>query len=103
MSQKRKHGEFFMKEETFQMAVRYGGIALVVSAILNIYLVMRNFEVHRDSLRSVAQAQQIGVRQQALQGVLQEFIARANRDPNIGEILKRAQAQAEIPASAPTK
>lgn len=92
-----------MTEKTFQAAVRYGSIALAISAILNIWVVMRHVEVYRDTARAEAQVQQLVLREQAMQSVAQEFAARANNDPQIAGIFKRVQAMAAssaLPAPA---
>jgi hypothetical protein len=78
-------------EANFQVIVRYGGIALAISCIASIYLVMRHIEVYRDAARATAQYQQAVIRQQALQGVLQDFLVRAKTDPKVLEILERNQ------------
>jgi hypothetical protein len=81
-----------MTEKTFQDVVRYGGIALAISAVLNIWVVMRHVEIYRVAARADAQAQQLALREQAEQGVAQEFAARANNDPQIAAIFRRMQA-----------
>ena len=83
-----------MTEKTFQAVVTYGTTALVISVILNIWVVMRHVEVYRNAARADAAVQQLVLRQQALQGVAQEFAARANNDPQIAGIFKRVQAMA---------
>jgi uncharacterized protein (DUF3084 family) len=83
-----------MTEKNFQAAVQYGSIVLGISVIFNIYVVMHHVEVYRDAARADAQVQQMALREQAIQGLLQEFAARANTDPQIAEIFKQAQAQA---------
>jgi hypothetical protein len=87
-----------MTDQRFQDIVRYGGIALVVCVVLNIWVVMRHFEVYRDAVRVDRQAQEMMLREQILQGVVKDFAARANSDPQIGEIFKKAEA-----ASAPSE
>jgi len=88
-----------MTEKTFQAVVRYGGIALTICAILNIWVVMRHVEIYRVAMRADTQAQQLALREQAEQGVAQEFAARANNDPQIAAIFKRVQAAAAASAS----
>jgi hypothetical protein len=80
-----------MTEKTFQLIVRYGSIALGICLILNIWVVMRNVEVYRDATRVETQTEQMALRQQILQGVVQDFAARANSDPHIAEIFRRVQ------------
>ena len=81
-----------MTEKTFQAVVTYGATALVISAILNIWVVMRHVEVYRKAALADAQVQQMALREQAVKGVAQEFSARANNDPQIAAIFKRVQA-----------
>jgi hypothetical protein len=83
-----------MTDKTFQAVVRYGSTVLVISAILNIWVVMRYVEVYRNAARADAELQQLALREQALQSVAQEFAARANNDPQIAGIFKRVQAMA---------
>lgn len=89
-----------MTEKIFQAAVRYGGIALALGAVLNIWVVLRHVEVYRDASRAETQFQQLALRQQILQGVLQDFSARANSDPHIAEIFKKVQVTG-APVAAP--
>jgi hypothetical protein len=79
-------------ENNFQAAVKYGSVALGISVILNIWVVMRNVEVYRDAARAEAQFQRLVSQEQILQGVLQDFAARSQSDPQIAEIFRRAQA-----------
>lgn len=83
------------------MIVRYGGIALLVSGIASVYLVMRHVELYRDAARADQQYQRMAVQQQALQGVLQDFVGRANGDPGLAEILQRGQIIVAAPAGEP--
>jgi len=89
-----------MTEKTFQEVVKYGGIVLGISAIFNVWVVMKHVEVYRVAIRVDAQAQQLALREQAEQGVAQEFAARANNDPQIAAIFKRVQAA--VLSSAPS-
>ena len=87
-----------MTEKTFQTVVTYGTTALVISVILNIWVVMRYVEVYRNAARADAELQQLALREQALQSVAQEFAVRANNDPQIAGIFKRVQAMAGLSA-----
>jgi type IV secretory pathway TrbD component len=78
-------------ENSFQTAVNCGSVALVACVVLNIWVVMRNVEVYRDATRADVKFQQLAVREQVLRSVLQDFAARANSDPQIAEIFRRAQ------------
>src|SRR5271170_1696506 len=89
-----------MTEKNFQMAVQYGSIVLGITVVFNIYVVMHYVEVYRDAMRADAQVQQLELRGQAIQGLLQDFAARANTDPQIGQIFKQAQAASASAAAA---
>ena len=80
-----------MTDRNFQTAVQYGSIVLGISVVFNIYVVMRYVEVYRDAVRADAQVQQMVLRQQAIQGLLQDFAARANNDPQIAQIFRQPQ------------
>lgn len=90
-----------MTERNFQTAIQYGSIVLGISVVFNIYLVMRYVEVYRDAVRADAQFQQMVIREQALQGLLQDFAVRANNDPQIAQIFRQAQAANSAAAAAP--
>ena len=90
-----------MTERNFQTAVQYGSIVLGISVVFNIYVVMRYVEVYRDAVRADAQYQQTVLRQQALQGPLQDFAARANNDPQLAQIFRKAQTANPAAAAAP--
>jgi len=83
-----------MTEKTFQTSVQYGSVALGLSIVLNIWVVMRHVEVYREATRSEGLVQQMVLKGQILQGVVQDFSARVSSDPNIAEIFKKAQALA---------
>ena len=76
-----------MNEKRFQQWVRYGGAALALSLVGNLYFVLRNIELHRDAAQSDRQAQMMTVKTQIMETVLQEFSTRAGRDANIARIL----------------
>jgi negative regulator of sigma E activity len=90
-----------MTEKNFQMAAKYGTVALALCAILNAWVVLRYREQYRDAVRSEQQLQQLVAQQQALQGLLQEFASRASSDPKLAEILTRNQIIK--PTGAPAK
>jgi len=90
-------------EKTFQKSVQYGGIALGVCVVLNIWVVMRHVEVYRDATRSEAAVQRMMLQDQILQGVVQDFSTRASGDAHITEILKKAQALATSGAIPPNQ
>ncbi|HVM59456.1 MAG TPA: hypothetical protein VMV72_01190 [Verrucomicrobiae bacterium] len=89
-----------MTEKNFQVAVQYGSIVLTISVIFNIYMVMRYVEVYRDATRADVQLQQMVLREQAIQGLVQDFAVRANTDPQIAQIFRQAQAQAQAANAA---
>jgi len=92
-----------MTERNFQTAVQYGSIVLGISVVFNIYVVMRYVEVYREAVRADAQLQQMVLREQAIQGVLQDFAARANNDPQIAQIFRQPQtvnSAAAVPRSS---
>jgi hypothetical protein len=78
-------------EQRFQDFIRYGGIALGLCVVLNIWAVMRHFEVYHDAARVDRQAQEMVLREQVLQGVVKDFAAQANNDSHITEILNKMQ------------
>ena len=85
-----------MNEKTFQMIVKYGPIALGLCLLLNIWTVMRYWEVYRDAVKVEVQLQQVQTGEQIMQGTLQEFAARAGSDPHIAEIFRQAQAPGSV-------
>ena len=89
-----------MNEKTFQALVRYGSIVIAACVILNVYLVMRHVEIYREAVKMDAGFQQLVLKQQALQNVLQEFAARASTDPEIAAVFKKAQAMSGPTGSA---
>ena len=90
-----------MTERNFQTAVQYGSIVLGISVVFNIYVVMRYVEVYRDAVRADAQYQQMVMREQALQGLLQDFAVRANNDPQLAQIFRKAQTPNPAAATVP--
>ena len=90
-----------MTERSFQTVVQYGSIVLGISLVFNIYVVMRHVEVYRDAVRADTQYQQMVIREQALQGLLQDFAVRANNDPQIAQLFRQAQAANSTAAAAP--
>ena len=90
-----------MTERNFQTAIQYGSIVLGISVVFNIYVVMRYVEVYRDAVRADGHYQQVVIRQQALQGLLQDFAVRANNDPQLAQIFRKAQIASPPPAAAP--
>jgi hypothetical protein len=87
-------------EKNFQAVIQYGSIVLGISVIFNIYVVMHHVEVYRDAARSDTVVQQMALREQAIQGLLQDFAGRANSDPQLMQIFKQAQAASAAAAAA---
>ena len=58
-------------------------------------------ELYRDALRSDARYQQTVMREQALQGLLQDFAVRANNDPQLAQIFRKAQTANPAAPAAP--
>ena len=83
-----------------QIAVKYGGILLAISVIGSLYLVLRFREVYRSRVQVDLRVQQLVVRQQALEGLLREFIPRAANDHKVAEILQRYQIIGGAPPAA---
>ncbi len=85
------------------MAVKLGALLLMLSTLGNVYLLLRHREVYRDASRREVEAQQQAVvltlQQQAFDGVLREFAARAPSEAGIAEIFQRRKVQ--ISASTP--
>ncbi len=81
-----------ISEKNFQLVVKFGPFVLGVCLLLNIWLVLRYREVYRDSIKAELQLQQGVMAEKALEGVVQDFSARANSDPHIAEILREAQS-----------
>ncbi len=90
-------------DKNFQMAVKLGALLLMLSALGNVYLLLRHREVYRDASRREVEAQKqaglLALQQQAFDGVLREFAARAPTETGIAEIFQRRNVQ--IGASTP--
>jgi hypothetical protein len=82
-----------MTDTGFQHLAKWGGVALALAAVSNIYCVLRYREVYRDATRiEQAYPQQLAtlnLQQQALEGVIREFASKAGGDPQVVEILRR--------------
>lgn len=85
-------------EKNFQTIVQFGGIALAVCLIGNLYFVLKYREAYRDKVQAELQLQQM-VQQaqgavpqlQVFENVVRGFIPRATSDPKVAEILQRYQ------------
>lgn len=93
------------KDKFINLALRYGGIVVLLAALIDVYSVMRYRELFSKSLKSREAASQAEMDTRKLQALLQEFAQRAASDTTIMQILQRAQqrtaASATVPA-APT-
>lgn len=82
-----------MSETRFQQVVKWGGLALVLAAVSNVFFVLRYREVYRDATKlEQVYAQQLAtlsLEQRALEGVIKDFATKAGRDPQVAEILRR--------------
>ena len=81
---------------------RYGSLVVLLAALLNIALVVRYLRLYRASARTEETFQTYATKYQAVQGVLREFVGRANSDSGILAILKAQQAAAAAAQSTNT-
>ncbi len=73
------------------LLIKYGAIVLFLSALANIYLVLKYRELHTKAGEAELIAQRHILQQRAVESVLREFSLRASNDPAILQILRRAQ------------
>ena len=82
-----------MNDTRFQQIVKWGGLALALAAIGNLYLLLRYREVYRDATRIEAAYPQefnrLAAQERALEGVVQDYATKAGRDAGVVEILRR--------------
>jgi len=78
-------------EDKFQNVVRYGGIVLILMAILNVFLVLKYRETYRDRGDAERQFQQVALQEQSYEGVLQTMVQLAPKDPQVADILRKYQ------------
>jgi hypothetical protein len=85
-----------LTDASFQSIVKVGGFILAVSAVANVYILLRHREVYRDASRVEVVAQQQGAilnfQAQTLEAIVREFANRAPNDPGIAAIFQRYQA-----------
>ncbi len=86
------------KEKLIDILIRYGAILVLVSAVGNIYVVLKHIELSLTEARSAGQLQQADAQRRAFEGVLRDFAARANSDTVVQQIFARNQPKAEQPA-----
>lgn len=89
-----------IRPQVVNLLIRYGAILLFAIALVDVYCVMRYFELRRTSVKAEESFQQFALRRQALEGVLREFAARASTDATIMQILQRAQSTTNQQPSA---
>jgi hypothetical protein len=93
-----------LNDATFQSVVKLGGFILAVSAVANIYLLLRHREVYRDASRVEVAAQQQGVvltfQLQTLEAIIREFGNRASNDVGIAAIFQHYQATNAVATGA---
>jgi hypothetical protein len=87
-----------INEDKFQYVAKYGGIVLGLAAILNVFLVLKYREVHRDRGEAERQFQQAALQEQAYEGVLQAVVQLAPKDPPVAELLRKYQVIGGAPA-----
>jgi hypothetical protein len=84
-----------LTEANFQVAVKIGGLILALSAVGNLYLLLRYREVYRDASRAelvvLQQGATLGLQMQTLEAIIREFASRAQTDPGIADIFKHYQ------------
>lgn len=78
--------------ENFQLAVKYGGVAVAVSAVACVYMVLRNVELYRKASVAEIELQKSILGQQMMQGALQDLQAQSASDPRVAEIFRKVQA-----------
>lgn len=78
-----------------ELVLRYAPIALVICLLLNIYLVMRHFELARTHARTEERFQAADAQRRAYEGVLREFLARSSNDAVIQQIFLRHQTSTQ--------
>jgi hypothetical protein len=85
-----------LTDENFQIAVKVGTVLLAISAVANVYLLLRHREVFRDQARMEVASQQpvakLAMQQQALEAIIREFAMRAGSNQEIAAIFRRYQA-----------
>ena len=94
-----------MTDKTFQMIVRVGAILVAISVLGNAWLVLRHWELSKRLAASTPEMQQrvqeLGMRQQTMQGLLQEVLARTQNNPQVVQILQRHGLISVAPSAPP--
>jgi hypothetical protein len=87
-----------MPHQRFQTMLQIGGLVLLVSLLVNFYLLIQHWQLTREMEITEQQRRELTARQRSLEGVLREFIARAPADPQIAAVLVHHQLIAPPPA-----
>lgn len=84
-----------LTDTSFQSAVKVGTLVLAVSAVANVYFLLRYREVYRDATRVEVVAQQQGAvlnfQLQTLEAIVRDFGNRVASDPGIAAVFQRYQ------------
>ena len=92
-----------LTEANFQMVVKIGGLILAMSAVANLYLLLRYREVYRDASRAelavLQQGAALSFQIQTLEAIVREFAIRAPTDPWIASIFKHYQTTNAVKAA----
>ncbi len=82
-------------EKFVTLTLRYGTLVLGLGAILNLYLVLKHFELTAANIKAESHfqqlANQVGMRRQLCEGVIRDFLPRAQVDPAVLQILQQHQ------------
>jgi hypothetical protein len=93
-----------LTDASFQSIVKVGGLVLAVSAVANVYILLRHREVYRDASRVELVAQQQGavlsIQLQTLEAVIREFGSRSTTDPGIAAVFQRYQVTNTVATGA---
>jgi len=100
-----------ISDTAFGLLSRYGGILVLASTILGVYLVMRNRELDKAVVQADGQMRAMMARRQQVEGVLRDFVGVAANDAGVLQILRKHQivsVQQQAPAqpqpgAAPTR
>ena len=93
-----------LTDANFQSIVKVGGFILALSAVANVYILLRHREVFRDAARVEVAAQQqatvLSFQLQTLEAIIREFGNRATNDPGIAAIFQHYQATNTVATGA---
>lgn len=80
-----------ISDTVFGLLSRYGGILVLASTIVGVYLVMRNRELDKAVVQADRDMRGMMVRRQQMEGVLRDFIGVAANDGGVLQILQKHQ------------